>query len=84
MNDTLPITDWTQKAVDLALDYGPKVLLALLVLFIGLRIIRVLVRAVERGMQKRDTEPTLQRFMGSLIGWGLKALLFVSVIQMLG
>ena len=84
MNETLPLTDWTQKAVDLAVEYGPRVLLALLVLFIGLRVIRALVRAVERGMEKRETEPTLQRFMGSLIGWGLKALLFVSVIQMLG
>ncbi|MCB0791857.1 MAG: mechanosensitive ion channel [Flavobacteriales bacterium] len=65
-------------------NYLPKVLLALVVLWIGLRIINMLVRLMRRGMDARHLDATLQRFLGNLVGWALKAMLFISVIQMLG
>ena len=70
--------------VDKTLEYGPKVLLAIVVLLIGLRIIKVLARLTEKGFNKRTDDPTLGRFMNSMIAWTLKVLLFVSVAAMLG
>lgn len=78
------ISDWLgQKGLTL-LNYMPQLLLALLVLWVGLRLINMATRVLRRGLDGRDVDPTLQRFLSSLVGWGLKILLFISVIQMMG
>ncbi len=66
------------------LGYLPRVALSLLVLWVGLRLINMATRVLRKGLDNREVDPTLQRFLGSLVGWGLKILLFISVIQMLG
>jgi len=73
-----------QLALDYTITYAPKFLLAILVLIIGLRIISFLMKMVNKGMAKRKTDETLRPFIISLMGWGLKVMLFISVIQMLG
>ncbi len=82
--NTQQLEHWSSLAGAAVFTYLPKVLLALVVLVVGLMVIRVLMRGVERVMSAKSVDHTLQRFMGSLLGWGLKILLFVSVIQMLG
>jgi small conductance mechanosensitive channel len=77
-------TEYLLQAWKAVLLYLPNVLLALLVLWIGLVLIRWAVRLLRKGLERRSADPTLQRFLGSLVGWGLKTLLFISVIQMLG
>ncbi len=81
--DLLSLALWTEL-VNRALTFIPTVLLALLVLWVGLYLIRLIVNGVGKGLDQRDVEPTLKKFMASLIGWGLKALLIISVVQMLG
>ena len=71
-------------AVELAMSYGPKLMLAILTLIIGLWLIRLLHRGIDRGMDRAGVEPTLQRFLLSLTNVIFKALLFVSVITMVG
>jgi small conductance mechanosensitive channel len=75
---------WLDHAVNTVVGYLPRLLLALLVLWVGLRLVKLLVRGVDRGMAHREVEPTLRRFVGSLVGIGLKILLFVTAIQMMG
>lgn len=83
MND-MHVNDWLSRAGSAVLAYLPKVVLALLVLWIGLLVVRTLTRVMNKGMARRGVDQTLQRFFVSMLGWGLKILLFVSVIQMLG
>lgn len=73
-----------QLILDYTVTFAPKFLLAILVLIIGLRIISFLMKMVNKGMAKRKTDETLRPFIISLMGWGLKVMLFISVIQMLG
>jgi len=75
---------YAEKSIDLAINYGPKLLLAIITLLIGLWLIRVLVRGIDRAMDSAGLEATLQRFLVSFSSVALKAVLFVSVIQMLG
>lgn len=82
--DTTQWNDWLAHAGAVVLAYAPKVLLALIVLWIGLLVIRMITRLMDRSMAGRGVDHTLQRFFVSMVGWGLKILLFVSVIQMLG
>ena len=73
-----------QLALDYTITYAPKFLLAILFLIIGLRIISFLMKMLNKGMSKRGTDETLRPFVLSLLGWVLKIMLFISVIQMLG
>ncbi len=75
---------WMHMAVDAAVAYLPKVLFALVVLWVGMRLIKLFGRAVERGLETKSVEPTLRRFVGSMVSIGLKILLFVTAIQMMG
>jgi small conductance mechanosensitive channel len=75
---------YTDKAVELSMSYGPKLLLAILTLIIGLWLIRIVYRGVDAAMDRANVEPTLQRFLLSLTSVLLKGLLFVSVITMIG
>jgi small conductance mechanosensitive channel len=77
-------TDYLADLLNNAVQFLPTVVLALLVLWIGMRLIKLLVKALGKGLEKREVEPTLKSFLSSLLGWGLKAMLIISVIQMLG
>jgi len=82
--NTNQLENWASMAGTAIYTYLPKVLLALVVLVVGLYIIRLLMRGVERTLSAKSVDHTLQRFFISLAGWGMKVLLFISVIQMLG
>jgi len=73
-----------QKLYDNAIDFlwevGPNFLLAIVVLIIGFWIINLITKA----MDKAKIEESLKRFLLSLIGIALKALLLISVASMLG
>jgi small conductance mechanosensitive channel len=68
----------------LIIDYGLKILLALVVLIIGLWIIKIIMNAIIKTMTKRDVDPSLRVFLKSLLGMLLKIMLIISVISMLG
>ncbi|OSY88831.1 mechanosensitive ion channel protein [Tenacibaculum holothuriorum] len=72
------------KIQTLLIDYTPKILTALAILIVGLFAIKFIVKATKKVMQKQGVDVTLQRFLGDLISWSLKALLFVTVVSKLG
>jgi len=65
-------------------DYGPSLLAAIALLIIGLFVIKYLVKFAKRTMVKRGVDETLQTFLGNLISWVLKILLFVIIASKLG
>lgn len=69
---------------NLLIEYSPKVLTALAILIVGLFIISLIIKMTKKVMKKRGVDETLQKFLGNLLGWTLKILLFVSVIAKLG
>ncbi|WP_339882220.1 mechanosensitive ion channel family protein [Polaribacter vadi] len=76
--------DFLETSQDLLFLYAPKVITALLILFIGLYAIKIIIKSSRKLMQKRGVDITLQKFLGNLIGWILKVLLFITVISQLG
>lgn len=73
-----------EKLVELATTYIPKVLLALLTLFIGHLVIRGLLRSIRKVSTKRNFDETLQKFLVSLLKALLYAVLVISVAGMVG
>jgi small conductance mechanosensitive channel len=82
--DTEQMDQYTDTAIEMAMMYGPRLILAIIVLLVGLWIINRLVRVMAKGMEQAKTEPTLARFFQNLVSIGLKALLLISVASMIG
>lgn len=77
-----------EKFVDSAIAYAPMLISSLvsaaLVLFLGLWLIRMVRKLVDRIFVKRDIEPSIRTFLGNLINWILKLMLFIVVVSQLG
>lgn len=75
---------YIEQAPNLLMKYGGKFLLAIIVLVIGLWIAKVIVNAVARSMEKRNTDPSLRPFLKSLLSTLLKVLVVISVMSLVG
>lgn len=75
---------YLDKLIDMAIAYGPKVLLAVIVLIVGLFIINKLSGILSKILKRRQTDVTLTSFLVNLISMALKVLLIISVAQMVG
>ncbi|RMH61336.1 MAG: mechanosensitive ion channel family protein [Calditrichaeota bacterium] len=78
------IQSYITYVVDLAVKYAPKLATALVVLFVGLWIVRVIAKGFVKATNKTEMDKSLQKFLSSLLNMGLKAMLIISVIQMVG
>jgi len=78
------IDQYLDSLLNLLLDYAPKLVAALIMLFVGIWAIRVINRISRKIMFKREIEPTLIEFLSDIIYWGLRLVLFIAVISKLG
>ncbi|AUC85879.1 mechanosensitive ion channel protein [Polaribacter sp. ALD11] len=76
--------EYIDKLKIILVEYTPKILMALAMLVIGLIIIKVVVNTTKKVLRKRGIDVTLQKFLGNLLSWILKILLFITVIAKLG
>lgn len=72
------------KAYNWILTVGPRVLLAIIVLMLGIWLIRFLKRALNRHMVNREFDPSLQPFLISLFVTALQVMLILALMQVLG
>lgn len=72
------------KLVELASEYGLKVLGAILIWIIGSWVIKRLMQALTRIMDKSDYDAGLKKFLLSIAGAILKVLLVLAVLGNLG
>lgn len=75
---------YVDKAIEMVMTYGPKVILAVVVLIIGLWVIKKIVNSMEKAMLKKNVDPGLVPFLRGITGALLKVMLVISVISMLG
>ena len=80
----MEINDIMAQLKGLALDYGPKLLGAIVAWFIGRWVIGLLVRTFRKVLEKSNTDDSLQPFLVSMLATVLKLLLAISVLGMLG
>ncbi len=75
---------WIDKGIDFVVEYGPKVLGAILIYIIGSWIIGKIIGAARKMMAKGTYDESLQKFLMNLASWALKVLLIIIVISTLG
>lgn len=72
------------KAYSWILNVGPRVIIAFVVLFIGIWLIKLLRAGFTKHLLRREFDPSLQPFLVSLAVTGLNILLIITLIQILG
>lgn len=82
--NTDSMAEYAEIAKGYIMEYGLKIVIAIVVLLIGLRIIKSLVNVADRGFEKRNVDESLRPFLRSILSVLLKVALFISVIQMVG
>lgn len=82
--DAINNNDILKNLTDLTLEYGPKLVGAILVFIIGSWIIKGLNKSIGKLMDKREMDASLKPFFKSLIAILLKVMLVISVLSMLG
>lgn len=75
---------WINKGIDFVVEYGPKLVGAILIFIIGSWVIKKIIGAARKVMAKGKYDPSLQSFLLNLANWGLKVLLIIIVISTLG
>ncbi|MFC4739265.1 mechanosensitive ion channel family protein [Flavobacterium ponti] len=78
------ITTYFEYIKNYVLEYSPKLISAILILFIGLWATSIITKLIKRLMRKREIEATLILFIGNLVFWALRILVLVTVITQLG
>lgn len=76
--------EYIDNFIKLCIDYSPKLITALVILFIGLYVVRIINRLARRIMVKRELDPTLAKFLADSLLWALRVLLFITFISKLG
>jgi small conductance mechanosensitive channel len=72
------------KAYNWIISFGPRILLGLLILFIGLWLIRVFNRIFRKTLSKHNFNPSLRYFLQNLVALTLQILLILLVMQVAG
>ena len=78
------VKTYVVKFIQSIIEFGPKLVGALVVLFIGMYLINLTARLISKALTKREIDVSLQSFLSSLVSIGLKVLLLISVAGMLG
>ena len=75
---------YIEQAPDLILKYGGQLAIAIVVLIIGLWVVKIIVNAIDRTMENKNTDASLRPFLKSLISALLKVLVIISVMSLVG
>ena len=76
--------DLSQQIYDIVMEYGPKLIGAIITLVLGMWIISILKNTIRKRMEKKEVDPSLRGFINSMLGIGLKLMLWIAVIGMVG
>lgn len=84
MEFQLDYQTYLDQGIDYVIGYAPKIIVALLIFWVGIKIINVFLNAIDRLMTTRNIDPTLHPFLHNLLGWTLKIALIIVVIGQIG
>lgn len=78
------ITENMEYYVEKMVDSGVAIVASAITLVVGLWLIKRVIRFITSYMDRKEFDPTLKPFLRDIINVGLKAMLIISVVGMLG
>ncbi|OUR91511.1 mechanosensitive ion channel protein [Flavobacteriales bacterium 34_180_T64] len=80
----MELQNWIDKGYELLMDFGPKVLAAIVIWIIGSWSIKAILSAVRKTAEKRNYDVSLKKFLSNLLNWTLKIILIIVVLGTVG
>ncbi|WP_439152317.1 mechanosensitive ion channel family protein [Winogradskyella sp.] len=75
---------WIDKGYELIVEFGPKVIGAILIWIIGSWIVKLIIKAIKKAMTRAEYDESLKKFLLNLINWILKIVLIIVVLGTMG
>ncbi|MFP4844157.1 mechanosensitive ion channel family protein [Winogradskyella sp. PE311] len=75
---------WIDEGYNLIVDFGPKLIAAILIWIIGGWIIKTILKAIKKVMTKANYDESLKKFLLNLIRWVFKIVLILVVLGTVG
>lgn len=72
------------KGSELIVSYVPKLILAIITLFVGLKLIKWAVSLTKKGLDKKEVEPTISNFLSNILKFMLNIVLLITIVGMIG
>lgn len=78
------LKDGLKALTELTVQFVPKLIVAILILWIGMKLAKMLKRLIVRALDRRGAEPSLKSFLGSLVDVLLKAMIIIMAMDVIG
>ena len=78
------IRDALHELMELTVAFLPKLLIAIVILWLGMRLVKMLKRLIIKALEKKNAEPSLTTFLGSLIDVLFKAMVIIMAMDVIG
>lgn len=82
--EVLVVNNYFEKIMDFGIEYTPKLIGGIIVLVIGLWITKIITKGVGKSLEKSNIDQSLVPFLRALTNIALKALVFITVMGMIG
>lgn len=78
------LRDGMKALTEMTVSFVPKLLVAILILWVGMKLAKMLRKVIVRGLDRRNAEPSLKSFLGSLVDVLLKAMIIIMAMDVVG
>jgi len=82
--EEIDVSKYQDQVVEMVLTYGPKLILAILTLIVGLWVIKFFTKTISNILDKREIDASLKPFLKSLFSMVMRVLLVITVMGMIG
>lgn len=80
----MELKHWIDKGYALIIEFGPKVVAAILIWIVGAWLIKVILKGATKALDNGHYDVSLSKFIENLLNWALKILLFIIVLGTVG
>ncbi|MBP3763783.1 MAG: mechanosensitive ion channel family protein [Bacteroidales bacterium] len=78
------IRDGLHELMQLCVAFLPKLLIAIVILWLGMKLAKMLKRIIVKALDKKNAEASLKTFLGSLVDVLLKAMIIIMAMDVIG
>ena len=78
------LRDGLRELTEMTVGFVPKLLVAILILWVGMKLAKMVRKLIIKALERRNAEPSLKSFLGSLVDVLLKAMIIIMAMDVVG
>lgn len=84
VGDNTLLKDGLSEIIRLTVEFIPKLLIAIIILWVGIKLSKMLKKIIIKALNKRDANPSLKTFLGSLVDVLMKVMIIIMAMDVIG